>query len=77
LLGSITPGKRADIAQIDTRRLGMSSNIDPLATVVQSTTPADVNTVIADGRFLKLDGKLLRGDFALLSQQADRALESL
>jgi hypothetical protein len=55
----------------------MSSNIDPLATVVQSTTPADVNTVIADGRFLKLDGKLLRGDFALLSQQADRALESL
>jgi hypothetical protein len=38
----------------------MFPNNDPFATVVQSTTPADVNTVMADGRFLKLDGKLLR-----------------
>lgn len=76
-LGSITPGKRADIALIDTRRLGMFPNNDPFATVVQSTTPEDVNTVIADGRVLKLDGKLMRGDFVLLSQQVDRALKSL
>ncbi|WP_138947829.1 amidohydrolase family protein [Pseudomonas syringae] len=58
-MGSITPGKRADLTLIDARKLGMSPVIDPVASVVQSATPADVDTVMVEGRVLKSGGRLL------------------
>ena len=60
--GSLTPGKRADLILIRTTDL----NIAPLAqietTVVMSATPANVDTVIVDGRILKRHGQLLHCD---------------
>ncbi len=60
--GSLKPGKRADIILIRTTDL----NIAPLAqietTVVQSATPANVDTVMVDGRIIKRDGRLLHFD---------------
>lgn len=58
LIGSITPGKRADLAIIDARRSGLLPVLDPLASVVQSATPADVDTVFVEGRPLKRGGNL-------------------
>jgi cytosine/adenosine deaminase-related metal-dependent hydrolase len=56
--GSLTPGKRADIILVRATDL----NIAPLAnietTIVQSATPANVDTVIADGRIVKRKGRL-------------------
>ena len=56
--GSLTPGKRADIILIRATDL----NIAPLAqietTVVMSATPANVDTVMVDGRIVKRGGKL-------------------
>ncbi|MDR6711466.1 cytosine/adenosine deaminase-related metal-dependent hydrolase [Pseudomonas hunanensis] len=68
--GSITVGKRADLVLIDTRRLGMFPVNDPLACIVQSATPDDVDTVIADGRIIKRAGQLVGVDLPALRSQA-------
>ncbi|WAH56664.1 amidohydrolase family protein [Pseudomonas silvicola] len=75
--GSISIGKRADLVLIDTRRLGMFPVTDPLAAVVQSATPADVDTVIADGWILKQGGRLLRVDVQALAAEANEGWNQL
>jgi len=73
ITGSLTPGKRADIILIRTDDL----NIAPLAqietTVVQSATPANVDTVIVDGRILKRDGRLVHFDVPGIVHRAQRS----
>src|SRR5436190_21773138 len=60
--GSLTVGKRADIILIRANDI----NVAPLAnietTVVQSATPANVDTVLVDGRIVKRQGKLVAYD---------------
>jgi 5-methylthioadenosine/S-adenosylhomocysteine deaminase len=60
--GSLTVGKRADVILIRANDI----NIAPLAnietTVVQSATPANVDTVLVDGRIVKRHGKLTAYD---------------
>jgi 5-methylthioadenosine/S-adenosylhomocysteine deaminase len=60
--GSLTVGKRADVILIRTNDV----NVAPLAhietTVVQSATPANVDTVLVDGRIVKRHGKLTAYD---------------
>lgn len=73
--GSLTPGKRADVILIRTNDL----NIAPLAnietTVVQSATPANVDTVMVDGRLIKRAGRLLDYDVAeIVARAKDSAL---
>jgi 5-methylthioadenosine/S-adenosylhomocysteine deaminase len=71
--GSLTPGKRADVIMIRTDDL----NIAPLAnietTVVLSATPANVDTVIVDGRILKRHGRLLHYDVPGIVDRATRS----
>ncbi len=57
-VGSLTPGKRADIVMVRTDRLNMAMASDPVHLVVESTQPDNVDMVIVDGRVLKRDGKL-------------------
>jgi len=68
--GSLTPGKRADVILIRTNDL----NIAPLAnietTVVQSATPANVDTVMVDGRLIKRNGRLVDLDAAEIVTRA-------
>jgi 5-methylthioadenosine/S-adenosylhomocysteine deaminase len=62
MTGSLTVGKRADVILIRTNDI----NVAPLAnietTVVQSATPANVDTVLVDGRIVKREGKLVAYD---------------
>jgi 5-methylthioadenosine/S-adenosylhomocysteine deaminase len=76
-IGSITPGKRADLVLIDARRLGMFPIADPITTAVQQATPSDVDTVIADGRIIKRAGRLVGLDQQHLAAQARQALQKL
>lgn len=71
--GSITPGKRADLILIDTRRLGLSPFTDAAAGVVQAAMPGDVHTVIADGRILKQNGRLVGIDTDSLIRDVEQA----
>jgi len=57
-VGSLTPGKRADIIMVNTRALNMGGFADPAHLLVGSALPENVDTVVVDGRILKQGGKL-------------------
>lgn len=73
ITGSLTPGKRADLILIRTTDL----NIAPLAhietTVVQAATPANVDTVMVDGRIIKRAGHLMHFDVPEIVHRAERS----
>jgi len=58
-VGSLTPGKQADIAIIDMRPPHLDGFGDPVATLVIGAGAADVETVIVGGEIVKADGTLL------------------
>jgi cytosine/adenosine deaminase-related metal-dependent hydrolase len=75
--GSISVGKRADLLLIDARHLALSPLTDAAACVVQSCSPSDVDSVIADGRLLKQGGQLLGVNRQALAREVDRAWQQL
>jgi 5-methylthioadenosine/S-adenosylhomocysteine deaminase len=62
-IGTLTPGKQADITIIDMRSPHLDGFGDPVAVMVLGAGPADVETVIVGGDVVKRDGKLT-GDHA-------------
>lgn len=58
LVGSLTPGKRADLIMISTDTVTMGVFTDPTHMLVEAAEPANVDTVVVDGRVLKRGGKL-------------------
>jgi 5-methylthioadenosine/S-adenosylhomocysteine deaminase len=67
-IGSLTPGKLADIAIIDMRSPHLDGYGDPVAVMVLGAGPADVETVIVGGDVVKRDGRLV-------GSHVDKALE--
>jgi cytosine/adenosine deaminase-related metal-dependent hydrolase len=57
-IGSLTPGKRADLIMVDTRQLNLAVITDPAHMLVEAAQPANVDTVVVDGRILKRSGRL-------------------
>jgi 5-methylthioadenosine/S-adenosylhomocysteine deaminase len=57
--GSLTPGKQADIAIIDMRSPHLDGFGDPVAMLGLGAGPADVETVLVAGEFVKRDGVLV------------------
>jgi cytosine/adenosine deaminase-related metal-dependent hydrolase len=57
-VGSLKPGKRADLIMISTQHPNMGVFTDPAHLVVEATQAANVDTVVVDGRMLKRNGKL-------------------
>ncbi len=58
-VGSLTPGKRADLILVRTRDLNMAPMTEPVHMIVQSAQPSNVDLVMIDGRIVKRDGKLV------------------
>ena len=58
-VGTLTPGKQADIAIIDMRSPHLDGFGDPVAVMVLGAGPADVETVIVGGDVVKRDGVLV------------------
>src|SRR6266700_3469926 len=56
-IGSLTPGKRADLIAISTNALNMAVVTDPAHLVLEATGPENIDTVVVDGRILKRGGK--------------------
>jgi cytosine/adenosine deaminase-related metal-dependent hydrolase len=61
-LGSLTPGKQADVVLVRTDRLGLAPVIDPVNTVVSQANAADVDSVFLAGEPVKRGGRLLNVD---------------
>jgi cytosine/adenosine deaminase-related metal-dependent hydrolase len=60
-VGSIEPGKAADLILLDTARLHMTPVNDPVAAVVLHAGPADVAGVVVGGQVVKEAGRLVDG----------------
>jgi 5-methylthioadenosine/S-adenosylhomocysteine deaminase len=58
-IGSLTPGKQADVAIVDMRSPHLDGFGDPVAVMVLGAGPADVETVIVGGDIVKRDGRLV------------------
>ncbi|ONI78998.1 amidohydrolase [Actinosynnema sp. ALI-1.44] len=58
-IGSLTPGKKADLLVIDTQALNFAPKVDWPAQVVFNTQPANVQWVFVNGVALKKDGKIV------------------
>lgn len=57
-IGSLTPGKLADIVLLDSSQLNMQPLQDPVSAVVMQTSLANVDSVMVAGQFLKRNGRL-------------------
>ncbi len=69
-IGSITPGKRADVILIRQDDLNIAPAADVESAVVRVATPANVDTVLVDGRILKRDKQLVGFDVPQLVRDA-------
>jgi len=58
-IGSLTPGKQADLVLIDSTALNMQPMHDAAATVVMQTSLANIEAVMIAGRWRKRSGSLL------------------
>ena len=72
--GSLTPGKRADIILVATGHPNLGVLTDPAGLLVTAAQPANVDTVLADGRILKRAGALVTLDGERIGAQAREAL---
>jgi cytosine/adenosine deaminase-related metal-dependent hydrolase len=66
-VGSLTPGKRADIVMLRTDRVGLMSAAKPEQIVVLQANAGDVDSVLVDGKVIKRNGKLIGVDIPALS----------
>ena len=73
-VGSLKPGKRADLIAINTNALNMAVMTDPAHLVLEATGPENVDTVVVDGRILKRGGKLAAVDTPRVIAEARAAL---
>ena len=58
-VGSLTPGKEADIVLIRTNTLNVAPVLDPVASVVLYADTANVDSVFVRGRAVKRDGTMV------------------
>jgi cytosine/adenosine deaminase-related metal-dependent hydrolase len=72
-IGSLTPGKRADLIMVDTRALNLAVLTEPAHLLVEAAQPANVDTVLIDGRIVKRGGRLTTVDVADIIDDAGRA----
>jgi 5-methylthioadenosine/S-adenosylhomocysteine deaminase len=76
-LGSIEPGKAADLIVINTSGLHQRPAADPYATIVYTSRPSDVRATIIDGRIVYRDGALSWADHAQIIAEANAARAEL
>ena len=61
-IGSLAPGKQADLVVIRASDLNMQPVHDPVSTVVMQTSLANIDSVMVAGRWKKRDGRLVGVD---------------
>ncbi|HEX2929608.1 MAG TPA: amidohydrolase family protein, partial [Candidatus Binatia bacterium] len=75
-VGSLTPGKRADFILVRTNDLNVAPFINPSLLLVQQAQPANVDTVVIDGRILKHKGELVAIDVEEVIRKAAESFDA-
>jgi cytosine/adenosine deaminase-related metal-dependent hydrolase len=68
-IGTLSPGKQADLIMLRTDRMNVTPLNDPTTAVVVGMDTGNVDTVIIAGRVMKRHGKLLHVDWPALRRQ--------
>jgi 5-methylthioadenosine/S-adenosylhomocysteine deaminase len=76
-IGSLKPGKRADLIMVSTRDINLAVFGDPAHMLVTAAQPANVDTVVIDGRILKRSGRLVHLNVAQIATDAANASAAL
>ena len=76
-VGSLKPGKRADLIMVSTRDMNLGVFGDPAHMIVTAAEPSNVDTVVIDGRILKRGGKLAAMNAAQIAKDAAAASMAL
>jgi cytosine/adenosine deaminase-related metal-dependent hydrolase len=76
-VGSLVPGKRADLIMVNTRQVNIGVFSEPAHMLVEAAQPANVDTVLIDGRVVKRGGALVGLDPGEIVDAAARALRAV
>jgi hypothetical protein len=76
-VGSLTPGKVADLVLLDTNALNMFPINNPVGAVVGDAHVGNVDSVFVRGRALKRHGKLVDVDVRALRRRMDASCDGL
>jgi 5-methylthioadenosine/S-adenosylhomocysteine deaminase len=69
-VGTLTPGKRADLIMLRTDRINVTPLNHPATAVVAGMDTGNVDTVLIDGRVMKQHGQLLHVDWPAVKRMA-------
>ncbi len=69
-IGTLTPGKQADVIVVRTDALNLAPLNNPIGALVLATHPSDVEWVFVAGRAVKRDGRLSHSDLAQVRARA-------
>ncbi|HET9249970.1 MAG TPA: amidohydrolase family protein [Actinomycetota bacterium] len=69
-VGTLTPGKKADVILLRTDRMNVTPLNDPATAVVAGMDTGNVDTVLIAGRLMKRHGELLHVDWPALRRKA-------
>src|SRR5262249_41584736 len=69
-IGSLTPGKRADVIVVRADSFGMTPLNNPYGAFVYNAHPGLVDTILVDGKVVKRDGRLVDVDHARVRRLA-------
>jgi cytosine/adenosine deaminase-related metal-dependent hydrolase len=76
-IGSLTPGKQADLIIVGGPGTSQHPVIDAAGTLIFQTSTADVRTVLVAGRAVKRDGAMTGVDLPQLLERADTSAEQV
>lgn len=76
-MGSLTPGKRADLLAFDYRRPHLVPLLNALGNLVHTAQGRDVRLVVCDGRVVAEDGRPTLADHEAILRDAQTAAEAL
>lgn len=76
-IGSLSPGKRADLIVLDPETVNLMPQVDWIKQIVFYGQPRNVEAVIINGRFVKKDGRLLANDIEDVQRAAQRVANKL
>ena len=76
-IGTLAPGKRADLILIGTGGLNIAPYLDPYDAILNRASPANVDTVIVDGRILRQRGRFTYADETAIVRAATASMQRL